>query len=119
MSQLERKNLACPDTVIGFDGGRRAVMRVGGAIVGQWVLDPGAGWSSDAGWVAGAAGRARPQLSYVAHGHLVVEYADGRRLELGPGDVAAIPGWHRAWTVRDDVCVLFELPPPWGHDGGE
>ncbi|MGH2587250.1 MAG: cupin domain-containing protein [Dehalococcoidia bacterium] len=55
---------------------------------------------------------ALPHLGYVVSGRLMIEMADGTRLEMGPGDVATIPGGHDGWTVGDEPCVFLEFPVP-------
>jgi len=34
---------------------------------------------------------------------------DGSELELGPGDVVAIPPGHDAWVVGDEPCVVLDF----------
>jgi quercetin dioxygenase-like cupin family protein len=43
-------------------------------------------------------------------GRMNVQMDDGTEQEIGPGDVAAIPPGHDAWTVGDEACVAVD----WG-----
>lgn len=107
--KFERQNLAYPDKVISFDGGRLAEVQFSGVTVAQAIFDPGWRWSRDVGREAGRTHCSEPHVGYVVHGRLMVEMEDGRCMELGPGDVATLPEGHDAWTVGDEVCVLLEM----------
>jgi quercetin dioxygenase-like cupin family protein len=111
---MEKKNLAMPDQVQGFEKGRLALITVGGATVGRAIFDPGWRWSQHVGAGIGATSCEVPHLGYVVSGRLMIEMNDGTRLEMGPGDVATIPAGHDGWTVGDEPCVFLEFPPPTG-----
>jgi quercetin dioxygenase-like cupin family protein len=112
MVMMEKKNLSAPDQVMSFEKGRLAVISVGGATVGQAIFDPGWRWSEHVGRGVGATRCMVPHLGYVVYGRLMVEMDDGRRIELGPGDVATIPPGHDGWTIGDEPCVFLEFPLP-------
>jgi quercetin dioxygenase-like cupin family protein len=112
MFAMEKKNLSSPDEVRTFERGRLALLTVGGATVGQAIFEPGWKWSDHVGPAVGATSCAVPHLGYVVSGRLVIEMEDGTRLEMGPGDVATIPGGHDGWTAGDEPCVFLEFPPP-------
>ena len=112
MVTLEKTSLAFPGRFTVFERGRRVVFAVAGAAVSQLALDPGWRWSEHIGAARGMRRCPEPHLTYVVWGHLMVEAEDGTRLELGPGDLAAIPAEHDAWTVGEEACVLYELPAP-------
>ncbi len=48
-------------------------------------------------------------VGYAVSGRIVVELSDGTQLELGPGEVFAIPADHDAWVVGDEPCVLVQF----------
>jgi class 3 adenylate cyclase len=47
-------------------------------------------------------------VGFVISGRLGTDFADGSRLEFGPGDVFDIPPGHDGYTVGDEPCVQVE-----------
>lgn len=119
MIKLEKKNLGCPDQVVGFEHGRCAVVTLGGLAISQAALDPGWRWSAAAGPTLGAQERPAAHLAYVLRGRLMIETDGGDRLELGPGDIAAIPAGHHAWMVGDETCIVYQFRVPSAGAGQE
>ena len=109
---MEKKNLRQPDAVITFEKGELATVAVGGATVARAVFEPGWRWSTHVGAGVGETLCQVPHLGYVESGHLAIEMADGRRIEMGPGDTAYVPAGHDGWTVGDETCIFLEFPPP-------
>jgi mannose-6-phosphate isomerase-like protein (cupin superfamily) len=50
-----------------------------------------------------------PHLIYVLSGHQKVVMDDGSELDIGPGDLVAIPPGHDGWVVGDDACVALDF----------
>jgi hypothetical protein len=106
--QAEQKAFAAPDEVRTFDHGELRLLKIGGADIGQLILEPGWRWSEHVKPVAGTELCEAPHFQYHAQGTLHVVMADGTEFDAHQGDVTALPQGHDAWVVGDENVILVD-----------
>ncbi|MGH3995020.1 MAG: cupin domain-containing protein, partial [Pseudonocardiaceae bacterium] len=91
----EVKSFESPDETRPFEGkGRADVLQIGGQTVGRGVFEPGWKWSENVKPIAGTGSCQVSHLGYCLSGRMKVYMDDGSEMEVGPGEVAAIPPGH-------------------------
>lgn len=104
------KNFATPDETRPFQGhGHADVLNLAGRPVLRAVFEPGWKWSTDVGPIAGTATCQVSHFGYCLEGRLQVSMNDGAHLDIGQGDVFAIPPGHDAEVVGDTACVMLDF----------
>ena len=91
------------------DKGQIELVKLGDAVVGRATFAPGWRWSEHVKPIAGTESCQAAHLGYVLSGRQMVVMDDGTELELGPGDVIAIPPGHDAWVLGDEPCVTLDF----------
>jgi len=109
MANAERKDLQSPDEVRTFEKGKLELVNIGGGTVGKLTLEPGWRWSQHVKPIAGTEWCEAPHLQYHAAGRIHVVMSDGVEMEVGPGEVTALPQGHDAWVVGNDPVVLIDF----------
>src|SRR5438477_11266715 len=95
MDGLDVRSFDAPDEA----RGDTALVTIGRQLVGRSVFEPG--WRLD--------GCDGTHLLYCVSGRMAFRTSDGREIELGAGEVAAVGPGHDAWTVGDEACVLVDF----------
>jgi hypothetical protein len=99
-----------PDETRPFAGhGHADVVELAGRIVGRGQFEPGWRWSNDVKPIAGTDSCQVSHLGYCVSGRMRVHMDDGTDMEIGPGDVAAIPPGHDAEVIGDEACILLDF----------
>ncbi|HEY1989215.1 MAG TPA: cupin domain-containing protein [Acidimicrobiales bacterium] len=111
MAAAEQKTFASPDETRTFERGQVDLVSIGGSEIGRLTLQPGWRWSEHVKPIAGTELCEAPHFQYQASGTLHIAMEDGTELEVGPGEVTAVPPGHDAWVVGDDPVVLIDW---WG-----
>ena len=106
--QAEQKAFGSPDEVRSFERGEVRLVKIGGAEIGQLVLQPGWRWSDHVKPIAGTELCEAPHFQYHAAGTLHIVMADGSEFDAKEGDVTALPQGHDAWVVGDEPVVLID-----------
>ena len=106
--QAEQKGFATPDDVRTFDHGEMRLLKIGGAEIGQLILEPGWRWSGHVKPIAGTEFCEAPHFQYHVQGTLHVVMADGTEFDACAGDVTALPQGHDAWVVGDDPVIVVD-----------
>jgi hypothetical protein len=106
--QAEQKAFGSPDEVRSFERGEVRLVKIGGAEIGQLVLQPGWRWSLHVKPIAGTELCEAPHFQYHAAGTPHVVTADGSEFDAKAGDVTALPQGHDAWVVGDEPVVLID-----------
>ena len=104
------KRFERPDEVRRFEKGRFEIVRLGGLAIGRATYEPGWRWSSHVGPSVGAVRCEVEHVGLVLSGVATVAFADGRIVELRPGDlfhVGAVP--HDSWVVGDEPYVSLHF----------
>ena len=109
MSQAELKNFGKPDEVREFPKGRVELIKVGGAMVGRAVFEPGWRWASSVQPLAKTKSCEAPHFQYHVSGVLKIRMDDGTELECRAGDVSLLPSGHDAWVVGDEPAVVVDF----------
>ena len=92
-----------PDETREMALGTFEVVRIGGLSVGRATYQPGWKWSSHVGPGVGAQLCAVEHVGVVLSGVATVAFADGRVVELHPGDLFHVPPEpHDSWVVGDE-----------------
>ena len=99
-----------PDEERSMTLGRFEVVRLGGTTVGRASYQPGWKWSLHNAPKAGTALCHAPHTGVALAGHGVVQYEDGRRIDLLPGTVFHITTMpHDSWVEGDAPYVSLHL----------
>ena len=100
------KRFEAPDEVREMPIGRFEVVGIGGLTVGRATYQPGWRWSQHVGPGVGAARCSVEHVGLVLSGVATAAFADGRVVELRPGDLFHIPPEpHDSWVVGDEPYV--------------
>lgn len=105
--QLEIRNLDSPDEVREFEHGVFELVRAGGVTIGRATYQPGWKWSEHVG--SGERSCQVQHVVLVVSGRAVVSMDDGTEVEVGPGDLCAIPPGHDSWVVGDEPYVSLHV----------
>lgn len=99
-----------PDEVRTFEKGRFEIVRIGGTVVGRATYEPGWRWSQHVGPATGEARCSVEHVGLVVSGVATVAFADGRVVELRPGQLFHVPAVpHDSWVVGDEPYVSLHL----------
>jgi Cupin domain len=110
MAQAEVKNFDSPEETRPFEGnGKAEVVNVGGQAVARGTFEPGWKWSENVKPIAGTDSCEVSHLGYVVSGQMRVHMDDGDDVDVGPGDVMALPRGHDAETIGDEPCVVIDF----------
>ncbi|THF63268.1 cupin domain-containing protein [Pseudothauera rhizosphaerae] len=107
--RAELKAFDRPDEIREFPKGRLELVKVGGAMIGRAVFQPGWRWSESVKPIARTASCEAPHFQYHVSGILMVRMDDGTELECRPGDVSLLPSGHDAWVVGDEPAVVVDF----------
>ena len=107
--KMEVKNLNFPEETRNFDKGKLDLVKIGGAMVGRAIFQPGWKWSESVKPVAKTKSCEAPHFQYHVSGTIRVRMDDGTERDLKPGDVSLLPSGHDAWVVGDDPVVVVDF----------
>jgi class 3 adenylate cyclase len=108
MTAARAKNLGTPDETIRFPRIVQDTVELGDLTVARTVLEPGWHWSRDVRPSVGGEWCQARHVGTVLSGSFAVEFPDGSRTVLQPGDVYDIPPGHDGFTLGDEPCTLIE-----------
>lgn len=109
-TQVIVKRFEQPDEVRPFEGhGHADVLDMAGQMVGCGTFEPGWMWSKDVKPIAGTDSCQVSHLGYCLSGRMRVHMDDGATMDIGPGDVVAIPPGHDAEVVGDEACRFLDF----------
>lgn len=103
------KSFDSPEETRSVDKGRVEVINLDGVQVMRATFQPGWKWSECVKPVVGTNSCEVSHLVYTVSGRMAVKMDDGSEMEIGPGDVSAIPPGHDAWTVGDEPYVGIDF----------
>jgi len=106
---MEVKSLGSPDETRRFEKGKLELVKIGGAMVGRAVLQPGWRWSTSVKPIAKTESCEAPHFQYHVSGVLHVLMDDGTEKDLKPGDVSLLPSGHDAWVVGNEPVVVVDF----------
>jgi class 3 adenylate cyclase len=108
MTDVLSKSFERPDDVVEFPLIRTRIVELGDLTVGELVSEPGWRWSTHVRPTVGGDWCQARHVGFVISGRIGIDFADGSRLEFGPGDVFDIPPGHDGYTVGGEPCVQVE-----------
>lgn len=104
------KRFEVPDEVREMTLGRFEVVRIGGLTIGRATYQPGWKWSTHGGPGVGTDRCTVEHVGLVIGGVATAEFADGRVIELRPGDLFYIPPEpHDSWVVGNVPYVSLHF----------
>lgn len=103
------RSFDAPDTTREFSKGVLDLIKVGPLTFGRETLEPGWRWSVDVKPLAGTELCEFHHVGFQVSGRWVCEDRDGKRIEIGPGDIFDTPPGHDAWVVGDEPCVALDF----------
>jgi hypothetical protein len=104
------KRFEAPEEVREMPLGRFEVVRLGGLTLGRATYQPGWRWSQHVGPGIGAERCAVEHVGLVLAGVATAAFADGRVVQLRPGDLFYIPPEpHDSWVVGDEPYVSLHF----------
>ncbi len=109
MEKAEVLSFGKPDEVREFPKGRLELIKIGGAIVGRAVFEPGWKWSNSIQPIAKTKSCEAAHFQYHVSGVLMVVMDDGTRFECRPGDVSLLPSGHDAWVIGDEPAIVVDF----------
>ena len=108
MAVAERKDFNASDETRTFEKGKVDLINIGGGVVGRLTLEPGWRWSLHVKPIANTEWCEAPHFQYHLTGRIGIKMQDGTELEVGPGEVTALPQDHDAWVVGNEPVVLID-----------
>lgn len=108
MAVAERKAFNASDETRTFEKGKVDLINIGGGVVGRLTLEPGWRWSLHVKPVAKTEWCEAPHFQYHLTGRIGIKMQDGTEMEVGPGEVTALPQGHDAWVVGNEPVVLID-----------
>ncbi len=109
MNKMEVKNFDTPDEVRKFDKGKLELMKIGGAVVGRAIFQPGWKWSKSVKPIAKTESCEAPHFQYHVSGTIRIKMDDGTEVDIKPGGVSFVPTGHDAWVVGDEPVVIVDF----------
>lgn len=107
--KLEIKRFDSADERRTFEKGKFEVVTAGGLAVGRASYEPGWKWSEHVGPSLGAKSCPVEHVVLVVSGRAVVAMDDGRKVEVGPGDLVSVPPGHDSWVVGEEPYVSLHF----------
>jgi quercetin dioxygenase-like cupin family protein len=105
----EVRNFGKPDEVREFPRGRLELLKVGGAMVGRAVFEPGWRWATSVQPLVHTRSCEAPHFQYHVAGTLRIRMDDGAEFDCRPGDVSLLPAGHDAWVVGEEAAVVVDF----------
>ena len=109
MDKAELMNFGDPDEVREFPQGRLELIKIGGAVIGRAVFEPGWRWADSVQPLVNTKSCEAPHFQYHVSGLLKVRMDDGTEIECRPGDVSLVPSGHDAWVVGSEPVVVVDF----------
>ena len=107
--KAEVRSFDTADEVREFPKGRLELLKVGGAVVGRAVFEPGWHWATSVQPIVKTRSCEAPHFQYHVSGVFRIKTDDGTELDCGPGDVSLLPSGHDAWVVGDEAAVVVDF----------
>ncbi|OGU77865.1 MAG: cupin [Ignavibacteria bacterium RBG_16_35_7] len=92
-----------------FPLGKLDLIKIGGAIVGRGIFEPGWRWSTSVKPIAKTDSCEAPHFQYHLSGILRIIMDDGTTFDAKPGDVTLLPSGHDAYVIGDEAVVVIDF----------
>lgn len=107
--RVHTMNFDRPSIIKLFPNGEGRVVRLGDFAVTRLTYAPGWRWSTSHTEVIARQWCRHPHRGFVLNGKMAVEFENGSRLVLEPGDAFDLPAGHDQVVIGAEPCVLFEI----------
>lgn len=107
--KASKVNFSTPEDVRTFPLGKVDLAKIGGAMIGKAVFQPGWKWSESVKPIAKTESCHAPHFQYHVSGVLRVKMDDGTMFDCKPGDVSYLPKGHDAWVVGNEPVVVIDF----------
>jgi hypothetical protein len=107
--KAEVKSFNQPEEVRSFPKGKVELVKIGGAMIGRAVFEPGWKWSTSVQPLVKTKSCEAPHYQYHVAGTLKIIMDDGSEFECKPGDVSLFPTGHDAWVVGNETVVVVDF----------
>lgn len=108
-ARAELKNFSKPDETREFPKGKLELVKIGNAMIGRAIFQPGWKWSESVQPIAQTKSCEAPHFQYHVSGELMVKMDDGTEILCRPGDISLLPSGHDAWTVGNEPAVVVDF----------
>ncbi len=113
MPDLMKKSFNNPEEAQEIAKAKWELVSLENGNVYRYTFEPGWRWTEHA---APSAGTPTCQefhpLMIILSGRIMVQMdGDGKKEELGPGDIGFIPPGHDAWVVGDEAVIAIDFQP--------
>ncbi len=108
MATGQIKNFDSPDGTTTFQNGKTDLVHLGDGTVGKITLQPGWRWSENVKPIAKTDWCEVRHVGITLSGRLHVVMSTGEEMEVGPGDLSALPPGHDAWVVGNEPYVALD-----------
>jgi hypothetical protein len=115
----ELKSFKAPDEVREFPKGRLELIKIGGAMIGRAVFEPGWRWANSVQPIAKTKSCEAPHFQYHVAGVLRIKMDDGTEFDCSPGDVSLLPSGHDAWVIGEEPAVVVDFQGMLDYAAGE
>ncbi len=109
MEKAEHKSFTKPEEVREFPKGRLELVKIGGAMIGRAVFEPGWKWSTSLQPLAKTKSCEASHFQYHVSGTIVVKMDDGTLLKCRAGDISLLPSGHDAWVEGAEPAVVVDF----------
>jgi hypothetical protein len=109
VKRTELKSFGKPDEVREFPKGRLELVKIGGAMVGRAIFQPGWKWSTSVQPLVKTKSCEAPHFQYHVSGVLRIRMDDGTEFDAKAGDVTRLPSGHDAWVVGREPAVVVDF----------
>jgi quercetin dioxygenase-like cupin family protein len=104
-----------PDEERALELGAFQLVSLGAMTLGRASYEPGWKWSEHVGRALGQASCAIEHVGLVISGRNRITMDDGRVIEVGPGDLFAVPPGHDSEVIGDEPYVSLHLMGAGGY----
>jgi hypothetical protein len=115
---LEVKRFDDPDEHREMGLGALALVTLGGVTVGRASYEPGWKWSTHVGTALGQRLCLVEHVGLVVSGRNRITMEDGRVIDVGPGDLFAVPPGHDSEVIGDEPYVSLHFLGATAYAGG-
>ena len=113
--ELEVRRFDDPDEHRSLELGSFRLVSLGGMTLGRASYEPGWKWSEHVGKALGQQSCPVEHVGLVVSGRNRITMDDGRVIDVGPGDLFAVPPGHDSEVIGDEPYVSLHLMGAGGY----
>jgi mannose-6-phosphate isomerase-like protein (cupin superfamily) len=109
LKEILHKNFMNPDQTMNLPNTKVEIIKLGDYTFTKYTFQPGWRWTKDIKPVMKADFDPVPHVAYVLSGRLIIKLADGKEVEMGPGEANVVPPNHDAWVIGNEPAVYLTV----------